>query len=822
MNYVTLKHTMGKRTVPEYRRASSIYPVLAYDEDNQFFLMDDQTCGFVWDCQPLLYSDEKIQERVNNLLNQDLPRHASIQFINYRSPDISREMYRMLGLRSQYDHPLLGDIIAEREAFLRHHTMENLQANTERGNYDLGLIQELKICVTLKVPIAGNVPTENEVIDLDRLRAKFESSLRTVGLAPYIMDANAYIRFMGTLLNWDAGASWRRASNIWQDEIPISNQLHDYTNGIELDSRGLKLGNTHVKVMSAKKLADRMYFGDAIKYVGDLAGGDSRIKENYAIIVNIQIGNPERTRSKMDRARQWVVNQAYGPMLKFVPVLADKKEGFDALYESMSEGNKPIRLSYSMVLFGNSRQQVEGASQRVAGIWREQRFDLMEDRYVQLPMFINCMPLCCDWRELRELYRYKTLTTEQAAPLLPIFGEWKGTGTFHSVLLSRNNQLMSLSLHDSDTNKNAVVCAESGSGKSFLLNDLILSYLSEGAQVWVVDVGKSYQKLCDMLEGDFVHFAEDAQISLSPFGLISDWNEEEDGLVSLVSTMASAKGKLDEFQLASLKMIMASLYEQYRADLSVDLIAKACLDSDDPRVRDIGTQLHSFTSNGSYGKYFAGGNTIDFRNNFTVLELDELQGRRHLRQVVLLQLIYQIQQAVFLGDRERKRVVIIDEAWDLLKEGEVAVFMEHAYRKFRKYGGSVLIATQSVNDLYENAVGRAIAENSANMYLLGQTSETVESIKETKRLALPDIGYEMLKGVHTIRGVYSEIFIKSNAGTGIGRLVVSDFFKLLYSTDPADVVAIENYVKRGLSVTDAVRAVMQDRNLQYGSQPHAA
>src|SRR5699024_8984487 len=119
-----------------------------------------------------------------------------------------------------------------------------------------------------------------------------------------------------------------------------------------------------------------------------------------------------------------------------------------------------------------------------------------EDRYMQLPMFINCMPLCADWRELRELYRYKTLTAEQAAPLLPIFGEWKGTGTFHSVLLSRNNQLMSLSLHDSDTNKNAVVCAESGSGKSFLLNDLILSYLSEGAQVWVVDVGKSYQKLC--------------------------------------------------------------------------------------------------------------------------------------------------------------------------------------------------------------------------------------------------------------------------------------------------------------------------------------
>ncbi len=47
----------------------------------------------------------------------------------------------------------------------------------------------------------------------------------------------------------------------------------------------------------------------------------------------------------------------------------------------------------------------------------------------------------------------------------------------------------------------------------------------------------------------------------------------------------------------------------------------------------------------------------------------------------------------------------MDEAWDLLKEGEVSTFMEHAYRKFRKYGGSVVIATQSINDLYEKRCG---------------------------------------------------------------------------------------------------------------------
>ena len=200
-------------------------------------------------------------------------------------------------------------------------------------------------------------------------------------------------------------------------------------------------------------------------------------------------------------------------------------------------------------------------------------------------------------------------------------------------------------------------------------------------------------------------------------------------------------------------------------------------------------QLGSFTSRSSYGRFFAGHNNANFKNDLTVLELDELQGRKHLRQVVLLQLISQIQREIFLGERDRKKIVIIDEAWDLLKEGEVSVFMEHAYRKFRKYGGSAIIATQSVQDLYGNSVGKAISSNSANMFLL-------------------------LKSVHTEAGVFSEIFVSVGQLQCIGRLIVSDFQKLLYSTAPDDVNAIKQYQSRGMNVQDAINAVLMDRGLK--------
>ncbi|MFV8383125.1 type IV secretion system protein TraC [Vibrio parahaemolyticus] len=814
MNIITIRKKLQEKLIPEHLRAAGIVPVLAYSEDDYTFLMDDKSIGFGFYCHPLCGADEKIQERVNGFMNQEYPAKTTMQFILFRSPDLNHEMYRMMGLRDGYRDDLLTSSIEQRMEFLQKHTTERMVAKCRKGTFDLGLIHDLKLFVTVKVPIKhANEPSQEELDSLANLRTKVESSLRTIGVHPVPLTAVGYIRTMNTMLNWGPEASWRTDGCDWETDKPICEQIFDYGTDLEVDKSGLRLGDYHVKVMSAKKMPDSFYFGDAITFVGDLSGGNSAIRENYMVVTNLFFPEVENTKNSLERKRQFTVNQAYGPMLKFVPVLADKKNDFDVLYESLKEGSKPVRVSYSLVLFAPTAERAQAAATAARNIWRENRFEMMEDKFISLPMFINCLPFCTDRKAVKDLFRYKTMTTEQASVLLPVFGEWKGTGTFHSALISRNGQLMSLSLHDSDTNKNLVVAAESGSGKSFLTNELIFSYLSEGAQVWVIDAGKSYKDLCELLKGDFVHFAEGSNICLNPFELISNWKEEEDGVVSIVKAMASEKGLLDEFQLAGLKQIMNELWDEKGREMTVDHIAERCRESGEQRIKDVGQQLYAFTSKGSYGSYFSGSNNVNFQNRFTVLELDELQGRKHLRQVVLLQMIYQIQQEMFLGERNRKKVVIIDEAWDLLKEGEVSTFMEHQYRKARKYGGSIGICTQSINDLYENPVGRAIAENSASMYLLGQTEESVESVKRSGRLSLSEGGFHTLKTVHTILGAYSEIFIKSKAGIGVGRLVVGDFQKLLYSTDPDDIRDINKYVDQGLNITDAIRQVMHQRGM---------
>ena len=78
------------------------------------------------------------------------------------------------------------------------------------------------------------------------------------------------------------------------------------------------------------------------------------------------------------------------------------------------------------------------------------------------------------------------------------------------------------------------------------------------------------------------------------------------------------------------------------------------------------------------------------------------------------------------------------------------------------------------------------------------------------RSALSEGGFELLKTVRTVKGVYSEIFIQSNAGTGIGRLIVSDFEKLMFTTDAADIARINYYVNRGATYSDAINQILVD------------
>ncbi|WGS88655.1 type IV secretion system protein TraC [Methylomonas sp. UP202] len=793
----------------DYHRIDQLFSILAFDPDTQLFLGEDRSLSFGFLCEPLFGNDPSIADRINVLLNQEWPIDSLLQISLWASPDIDTILAALKTRRLEQQNPLYQALVSSNVDYLRGATQHAIDVALATR------VRRFHVLVTAKLPLAGAKPNVKEMKQATELRLASSQALATIGLRPKTLTADVYVRLLNTLLNWQPEASWHDLVVPECDPRKlIREQLFDFDNELAVDVTGVTLGNKRVKTLSVKRFPDQIYFGSALSYLGDLLSGARGIRDNVLLTVTLHYPDSEATRMKLETKRQFTANQAVGPLLTLVPQLAVRKHHFDLLFEALNDGDRPIRAYFGMVLFCDPQEE----SQAVANArtyYRELGFQLLEDRYFCLPYFLNCLPLGAELRQVQVSNRYITLATRHAIPLLPLFADWAGTGSPVLNFVSRGGQLVNVSLFDSGSNFNCCIAAQSGSGKSFLTNELIVNYLTEGAQIWVIDVGRSYQNLADTLDGEFMEFTADKQICLNPFELVRSWEDEADVVAGLVTAMAAPTEKLSDFQTAGLKRVLKGLWDEKAQAMTVDDIAQRLRAEADQRLMDVGEQLFPFTLAGEYGRFFNGRNNVRFENSFTVLELEELKGRKHLQQVVLLQLIYQIQQEMYLGERDRRKIVIIDESWDLLSMGDAATFIEHGYRRFRKYGGAAVTITQSVNDLYRSPTGRAIVENSANMYLLGQKAEALEAIRAENRLPISDGAFQLLKSVHTIPGVYSEIFFITEYGQGIARLVVDPYKRLLYSTKAEHVNAIKNLKRQGLTTDAAIRQLLQPPEIRH-------
>ncbi len=792
---------------------SSLYPVIAYNDRNRLFYLNDSggsALGAGVVSEPLAGGDETIAQRLGVLLNQDLPENSVLQFTLLASPSVENLLREQeMILLNLGDSGVLSGVIRSKLEFLRRCVDTPPHGISSR-------LRNFRLLVTLTVPCDRALPDDGEIHRAEVLSDTLIQILNTAGIRGRMMNADDLLTELCPFFNSHKQASWRSGRVKADRTLPISEQLMDYDSDLIVNRDCLEIGGYTVNTYSVKRYPEYVYFGNATAYASDVFTGTRGIFTPFMITGTIHYPEISGLRARINAKRQWVVNQAYGPLLKFEPKLAVKKQGFDLIYEEMENGARPLKFNLTVTTFCRDAEEAVNTGSALRAYYKENGFELMADRYYILPIFINALPFGTDLQAFSSLMRFRTLCSTHILPLLPIFADSSGTGTGVINLFSRSGQLMNLSLYDSSTNYNLCIAAQSGSGKSFLVNEILVSYLARGACCYVIDVGRSYEKLCNFLGGSFLSFGINSDVSLNPFECIRDYADEADMINGLLAIMAAPTEKLSDFQTAELKRITGDLFRIHGTSLSVDIIAEELGKHEDVRIRDLGRQLYSFTSKGEYGRFFSGHNNMRLNSSLTVLELEELKGRKHLQQVVLLQLIYQIQQDMYLGERNRPKIIIIDEAWDLLRDGDVSGFIETGYRRFRKYGGAAVTVTQSVNDLYSSEAGVAIAENSANMYLLGQKAETVNLLEQEKRLPLSSGEYEYLRSVHTMSGMYSEIFVISDRGNCIGRLAVDPFRKLLYSTKAEEVTAIESLTGQGMSVTEAIITLLKRKQEASG------
>lgn len=784
--------------------------VHAYDDDDDIFFVAPDRLAFGVIGDPLPGFDEQTMEGLNALLNLHFPTGTMLQFSLFKSPDIEETIHEYKVMRHGKSEGLVREMCDSRIDFLRDLTARPI------GQVSGAKLNRMRLAITVQIKNGIKEPSREDMLELMELKNTFLSTLKNIGFRAQTLTPARYIRLMEAILNQGKEAIWRRTPWTQHDGNQlICNQLLDADNAITADKKQIQLGDAAVaRVLSVKRYPDFIFAGMASRYMANLVTGQKAIRDPILITVNILYPDHESMRSKLEKDSAWTTRQQDGPMSKYIPQWAKRGKSLRIALDAVEDGDRMVKAYIGIAVISDSEERVVQASTEVQAMMREMGFQMMEDRYVVMPLFSQLLPFAADEDTAAGINRYRRLPTRSVVPMLPVLGSWRGTGTPLLTLIARDGNLMSVSPNDTDGNMNVVVAAQSGAGKSFLANEVIFNYLSIGGRAWIIDKGFSYKPLAGHVDGTYIEFSHDIDLCINPFPLVKEWEEEADIIASIIEIMAAPKQGLDDFQTAGLKRVLTDVWELHKHDSDVNKLAQQLLADEDERLRDIGHQLWPFTTAGEYGRFFNGPNNCDLDNQLVILELQQLTGRQHLQRVVLLQIMYQVQQAMDALPRDMPKILLIDEAFSLLASNETSKFIVAWYRQLRKFGASAMVCTQSINDFYDSNGSQAILENSAHMWLLAQKGDSISMLEKENRLPIPESAMKLLKSVHTVPGEYSEVFVRNAAGIGVGRLVVSDFNKLLYSTRAQDVAAKKSYQDRGMTLSQAIYAIMEERKTQ--------
>lgn len=305
-------------------------------------------------------------------------------------------------------------------------------------------------------------------------------------------------------------------------------------------------------------------------------------------------------------------------------------------------------------------------------------------------------------------------------------------------------------------NANMVVFAKSGAGKSFTVKLEALRSMMLGADILIIDPENEYQKLSEAVGGSYIRLSLSSDTRINPFDLprVIDSDEADDALrANLVTLHGLLRLMLGGSQMAANGQLMAGLTPAEEADLDqglIDTYARVGITSDPlthnstpPTISDLydtllhmgGTgpqlaqRLRKYTS-GTFAGIFSQQSNIDINNTMVVFNIRDLEDElRPVAMYIVLSHIWNITRTI-----QRKRMLIVDEAWQLMKYDDSANFLFSLAKRARKYYLGLTTITQDVEDFMGSKMGRAIVANSSMQLLLKQSSSAVDVLSDVFKL----------------------------------------------------------------------------------------
>ncbi|MFZ3054598.1 MAG: ATP-binding protein [Minisyncoccales bacterium] len=398
---------------------------------------------------------------------------------------------------------------------------------------------------------------------------------------------------------------------------------------------------------------------------------------------------------------------------------------------------KMFKFGLYITVYADNTKELESIETTLRSILESRLIYIKPALYQQKEGLISSFPYGSDLLQI-----HNTLNTTPLSSIFPFVSF--DLSSNEGILYGINKHNNSLVLFDrfSMENANMVIFAKSGSGKSYAVKLEILRSLMMGAECIILDPENEYKTLAEAVDGSFFKISLSSDSHINPFDLPEPREDEtpEDVLrsnvINLVGLMRIMLGGLSPEEDAIMDRALSETYaakditptsdpKNWAVNIPIMSDLESVLDTMDG-AESLVERLRKFTK-GTFASFFNQKSNIAMDKTLVVFGIRDMEDElRPMAMFIIMRYIWNTTRAEL-----KKRILVIDEAWWMMKTEDGASFLFGICKRARKYWLGVTTITQDVSDFMRSDYGKPIITNSSIQLLLKQSPATIDLIQQT-------------------------------------------------------------------------------------------
>lgn len=502
----------------------------------------------------------------------------------------------------------------------------------------------------------------------------------------------------------------------------------------------LKIGNHYLACLSLSLLPEvtRPHFlinGIPLPYIFPLL---HNLPFPHRVVFSTQNVNMEREVSRLSRKLN---------LTRFVMNFSQNREGRksehryqelnDLLDEIYQQHKKLASISLNVIIYDieleRLNEKINRANLAFSNIDKAQT--VLETLDI-LPIFISCLP-----GNSAENYHRLLVKTSNAAQFINVSNFNRG---YHRgmVVKNRNDEPVLFDYFDPRLNSwNAIIIGPTGTGKSYLMQAMLLQLLEQGVKVFGLDVGGvgeiggSYKKMIKLLNGRYIELNIDNPIPLNPFALI-DKNFDTKKLLFLRAfieklILEREETSISKVEQAFISKILEKYIAEYRGKRNlksfVHFFARQKDEDGYVDVKLLARKMYIYT-HGEYSRFLCADEMIEIREDLVCFDLKGLENHPDLQGLIAIIITGLLWELMERNLKEQK-VIFADELWKVLDDNTtIGHLVVELFRTARKMGAGIFAISQSIDDIESVSFSTPIKDNALNHFILAHKPKQLDSL----------------------------------------------------------------------------------------------